>query len=156
MPKKLKFRAWKPFDQIMLKIDSINLDCNIGIVKLAHGIVNTKQSSYTDNTTVLMQYTGLTDSEGKEIYECDLLEFVVDEPLAEEQEKRILIGSVDFDAGCFWINTKERFYNGLTYTDNTPLYQYAYRCKVIGNIFQTPDIYQYPEKYIEQKTKDLK
>lgn len=90
----------------------------------------------------LMQFTGLKDRKGREIFDGDIVEFVVDEPLAENREKRIIVGSVDFDRGSFWINTKKRFYDGTNYTDETLLSNFAYCCEVVGSIYKNSELFK--------------
>ena len=98
----------------------------------------------------LGEYTGLKDKFGKEIYEGDIVEFLVDEPLAENREKRIIVGFVDFDRGSFWLNTKKRFYDGANYTDETLLSNFAYCCEVVGNIYEKPQISSTPSTILIQ------
>jgi hypothetical protein len=56
-PRKIKFKAWDTEHKLLMRLNSI--DCNKGeLVKKDH---------------VLLQFTGLLDKEGEEIYDQDIL-----------------------------------------------------------------------------------
>lgn len=74
----------------------------------------------------LMQYTGLKDKNGKEIYEGDIVEII--RPCILER------GEVKFINGCFAIKSKDTL---------LMLYQCEinnFKLKVIGNIYDNPEL----------------
>lgn len=112
MNRELKFRAWD--GDKMHKVWSL-LGTNLCKVPK-------KSYPYSEDIVVkdIMQYTGIEDSEGVEIFEGDILESVFD-------NKRN-IAPVRFEEGCFIVDT-------------IPLYVEAdFTCKVIGNIYENTDL----------------
>lgn len=88
------------------------------------------QDRYIEDTSTkrfeLMQYTGLHDKNGKEIYEGDIVE--ITRPCILEK------GEVKFINGCFAIKSKDTL---------LMLYQCEinnFKLKVIGNIFDNPEL----------------
>jgi hypothetical protein len=69
-----------------------------------------------------MQYTGLKDKNGKEIYECDILKYKTELSIKKE------IGKVEWYNGCFVVG-KSRDY----------IYMIS-DIEVIGNIYETPEL----------------
>lgn len=90
----------------------------------------------TENKEYFMQFTGLHDNEGKEIYESDIVQCSYG------------IGIVIFHAGCFmveWIDDKEAEMEFLFSKDGRSIRSGDSSFKVIGNVFESPEIIQ---KYI--------
>jgi uncharacterized phage protein (TIGR01671 family) len=91
----------------------------------------------TPSGTVLMQFTGLKDKNGKEIYEGDIVSFAM--RLVGEKGKHIktpFIGSVEWrqDDGGYLI------YFAGKMNSFTDFASYAVNSEVIGNIHENPSL----------------
>lgn len=115
--REIKFRAWDKRNKVMLH--SKELD---GFFKVFPGSEN----------EILMQYTGLKDKNGKEIYEGDILKDTLDN-----------LYIVDFIRGCFYLKTRyEKNGEWLEWLPMSEITQLAepenfYR---IGNIYENPEL----------------
>ncbi len=100
----IKFRAWDKTNQKMF---------NPFTYVVTFGFLT------KDENTELMQFTGLTDKNGKEIYEADVV------------KEGKSIGIVKFDLGRFyidWFENPELWSETLHYHDE--------KSKIIGNIYE--------------------
>lgn len=85
------------------------------------------------NPETLCQYTGLTDKNGKEIYEGDVIDDSYISPLSGEKiEKKYVI---EFEDGCFWAKMIPSHPHGSTYLD----FKHK-KSVVIGNIHENPEL----------------
>ena len=128
----IKFRAWDKLKNEMLAFDDIDL------MWLPNGalIINNEENDVErGGPVVLMQYTGLKDKNGKEIYEGDIIEqsdaFIV--PIASNGEGRVLeIKWSDTNACCCF------YINGICQRAVDVCFEQE--IKVIGNINENPEL----------------
>ena len=120
MKRNIKFRAWDKENEKMMKVSSLHLE--------------NKEISVKENGTFrlfrmqdLMQYTGLKDKNGKEIYENDLISC--------NKHKNIV---VFFEGGCFKVKYLRNSTTTITCTLNSFLEKY--KCKISGNIYEPPEL----------------
>lgn len=117
--REIKFRAWniaekRMIENIQQEYDGHEEDCFAQFIEQEskHGRYGKKGKYH------VMQYTGLTDKNGVEIYEGDIVEYCMSEDGPET-------ATVTFENGVFWADY--------------PLYEVVdkkYHCRVIGNIFE--------------------
>ena len=88
--REIKFRAWDEEKKVMTK--------NFGIWAIPQIIQGIKENDLS-NSLVLMQYTGLKDKNGKEIYEGDILLTKFEED--DEKNDFIVEWFID-DISCGW------------------------------------------------------
>jgi len=111
--KEIKFRAW---DGLRMTKSGIQFSATDGTLTMVQNMP-------------LMQYTGLKDKNGKEIYEGDIVrcKFAFGDNICE----------IVYDEGCFWVSQKNREVQDKAH-DN--LYWHKEGIEVIGNIYENPEL----------------
>lgn len=123
MNREIKFRAWQKWHEYMFTPDYIDFINGNVIIGEHDG-----DSRYED--IPLMQYTGLKDKNGKEIYEGDIIE-------KHFEKYEVLFHN------CEWVFTKlkdyykEQFYK-LNFFDDENF-------EIVGNIYENPEFTQSSE-----------
>ena len=116
--REIKFRAWLKEHKSMIDVMEIDID-NQTIFYYWFGDHDGHFENF--NKIDLMEYTGLKDMKGKEIYEGDILF----ESFSEEYFK------VVFENGSF--RAEDDKYS-------LDLEDYAHICEVVGNIYENPEL----------------
>jgi len=128
--REIKFRAWDKTNEKWLHRPTFYIHCDGKINTWEVGEEDKYLSEYHDDL-VLMQFTGLLDKKGVEIWEGDILKtrIMYDYDLFSED----IIKAVEFVGGQFnpMRETKMTKYRIL------PLY---YDFEVIGNVFENPEL----------------
>ena len=122
--REIKFRAYDGFTKKMWQWEEHNAFTDEkGSIK----------QWFEDHDLVQMQYIGLKDKNGKEIYECDLVRFYIENVNTLRDES--FIGKIIYDEQqaryiIEWENVKyfPDIILGLS------------KCKVIGNIYENPEL----------------
>ena len=126
--REIKFRAWLKEDKKMVNVEAMDFtDKSIQYLKRSE-IINAyilRRESFDD--VELMQYTGVKDKNGKEIYEKDII-FC-------NKYKNIV---VFFENGCFKVRYPKNDITNIICTLDTFLEKY--KCKISGNIYENSEL----------------
>ena len=128
--REIKFRAWDKERKQMRNVYELNCKREGISVRVSNGYVGTLQIGDLGEAE-LMQYTGLKDKNGKEIYEGDILATKNDGKDGCDAWNEQIMGAVRW-------NEIDAYFTGLPY-DEESIYgpQYAY---IIGNIYENPEL----------------
>lgn len=118
--REIKFRAFVKKDKCI---------CKVLAVELNRELDGTLQVEYPDGTKItlilcsveLMQYTGIKDKNGKEIYEGDIVQWI-------DSDGKIRKDNVFFENGAFRICNS-----------NFEIWEYG-ELEAIGNIYENPEL----------------
>ncbi|MGI9118453.1 MAG: YopX family protein [Minisyncoccia bacterium] len=114
MTREIKFRAWDGLKMI----DNPKIGAMEGVYNYS---INNEFANPEDNT-VFMQYTGLHDKNGKEIFEGDVAEIC-------NSEYRVM--ECIYEAPCFYWKSENDSYSGEWKGEDV---------KVIGNVQSNPEL----------------
>ncbi|MUT66033.1 YopX family protein [Paenibacillus sp. NEAU-GSW1] len=138
--REIKFRAWDKERKEMLPVTLMDwpqwwVSCEPvleGVIQPSdYGERNSFKNEETDRH-ILMQYTGLKDCEDREIYEGDVLEFVIFDH--EGADSGVLKRSVKWasEAASFVVGEEEWWMFFILANDDG--------AKIIGNIYESPEL----------------
>ncbi len=137
MNRVLKFRAWDKIRREMVNVKRIDLFHK----KVGLGWNEYDGVTWRDYTEVeLMQFTGLRDKNGREIFEGDILK-IYREDIYDNSTEIEKIGKVVFRDGAFFLEPALEegwFYilsSELEYWDNE-----GYEYEIVGNVFENPEL----------------
>ena len=123
--REIKFRAWDTENKEMLEVENLYFNEMNGQVEIKTRIYS---DYFNEEEMILMQYTGLKDKNGKEIYEGDIVKSIL--ILDNGIKLRTNIDVVEWkkEECCFMLtNDIRHFHNNL-------------EMEVIGNIFENGDL----------------
>ncbi len=118
--REIKFRIWDEVLMHMYTPEMNQKEPNLWAIPRAEGGILKKDDC------ILMQYTGLKDKNGKEIYEGDVLEW---------EDRRVIDSRViEFSDGGFWLvgKTNEPWRERFMPSEPTR--------EIIGNIYENPEL----------------
>ena len=132
MNREIKFRAF--WNGNMHRVNTVSMDgLTINIDMTGIEGYTAHDSKWVDvlnePKAMLMQYTGLKDKNGKEIYEGDVLHMQIKSTVNNNN----IIVEIYFQNGVFW-------FKGKFYSDCNWHFYNARDREVIGNIYENPEL----------------
>ncbi|WP_369713337.1 YopX family protein [Leptotrichia sp. HSP-342] len=128
MTREIKFRAWLKEEKKMVNVETIDFtDKSIQYLEKNEFINAYLSRRMIFDDIELMQFSGLKDANGKEIYENDLISC--------NKYKNIV---VFFENGCFEIKYPKSDTTNIICTLDTFLEKY--KCKISGNIYENKNL----------------
>ena len=134
MNRPVKFRVW---DNELKKFGNPD---QYGLI-LRYGLIHGKEKHpeygiYYNPDVIIQQYTGLNDSNGKDIYEGDIVKTIYDDELSTG------VVMYNCELGAYRIKTKKHLLPIVThrFVEDKPIGLITVADKVIGNIFENPEL----------------
>ena len=128
--REIKFRAWNSEEKKMVKVDSICFNEN-GLIDIT--CEGSYEGSYYDpvDEYIIMQYTGLKDKNGKEIYEGDIIAVGVTKSINIERR----------DCPKYKIIFTDGYFGMKYLPDKELTMMYCTEdSEIIGNIYENPEL----------------
>ncbi len=131
----IKFRAWNKSKGVMAIVAHISNLLTVGeyidVRMNEPDAVTNIEEEWNEGEYILMQFTGLLDKKGKEIYEGDIVSYTWEEDMGQWNKNHAMKATVE------WAESKAGF---------APFYRFDdYECRistveVIGNIHSNPEL----------------
>ena len=131
--REIKFRAWDKIQKWMTGVVCLNMGTWVDVVLIQPKVEKATYNQVTENVE-LMQYTGLKDKNGKEIYEGDIIKgrdtdckeypYIID----VKWDKKLSGWSPLDSYTTNGVNDREDGYFDISF------------CEVIGNIYENPEL----------------
>jgi folate-dependent tRNA-U54 methylase TrmFO/GidA len=149
MSREHKYKAWNKEEKVMCKIQSINFDTNLIVVRFPEFNSEDFGNDYSDSMELdefeLLEYTGLKDrivrkdgSESKKIYRCDIIKALNRNYDCEEnKEKYFEFFEVTYLNGCYMFGNwnAHEFFNRFMYIED------------LGSKFENPNLLKEDKLY---------
>ena len=145
MNREIKFRAWDKPRKKFWEVFKLFFTDKVRIGALKN---YPESSTMYDEDFVLMQFTGLLDKNGVEIFEGDIVQFKETEQEKESEfyytKKTVIFNNGSFGFQEWYTDEQGRLTKELTHTSaylTTPaLYYQKFDIEVIGNIYENKNL----------------
>ena len=139
MNREIKFRIWDIENKEMLKVQELDFEPTFYGGRIA--IRPDQYNDYFDTEDmILMQYTGLNDKNGKEIYEGDIVKITEKEKISKHKviSMKPIIADIEWSEEyltytLITTSVKDAFESLTDYLDECDI-------EVIGNIYDNPEL----------------
>ena len=133
--REIKFRAWDKYHQEWINLYQIVFNMDGSLM----GVWDLESNLYGLHQVDLLQYTGLKDKNGKEIYEGDIVHAGVWGTAGYWNTDNFIIA---FEKGTFRGYRQEYYKTDREWSMSTPLYKLGdvTARKVIGNIYENKEL----------------
>ena len=162
MNREIKFRAFDIENKEMLEVDLLDFRVMAGYKNTPAVRVDMYSDYFDREEMILMQYTGLKDKNGVEIYEGDIIltQPFRDKPFSKKAKSKRLRGIVKYNIKCdkkFFGEPDKIKYWGAEWSieiiDKKDYKKYGsydwgvfFECEVIGNIYENPELLKESEE----------
>lgn len=136
----IKFRAWDKTYKDIKEVESINFASNECVL----GIAYEQRTLYFPRDCEIMQFTGLLDRHGKEIYEGDILQIeavnhvMVNVVCEFGIARRKMLSGYEVDIPSFYFKRSDLL--SFPITNNWNHKHDLEMIEVIGNIYENPEL----------------
>lgn len=142
MSREIKFRAWDEIGKWMGNVTSFDFDEGAVFIETKH---SDDENRFEINNVPVMQFTGLKDKNGMEIYEGDIIYWEIDNGVGIESYTAIVKWSENlvkegWSQTYKWlVGYTKNYYRGSYDELSTPA-AYNDELQVIGNIYENPEL----------------
>jgi len=128
MSRMIKFRVWDIPNERMIEEPYYFREASDSLDKEVSDMVYAETWNDVEDgiwrSCFVMQYTGLKDKNGREIWEGDIVKL-------EQWSPKVYRVGFNRGAFCFYKSETDAYYNDCKYLE---------KCEVIGNIYQNPEL----------------